>query len=134
MINCNLKCPEQIKDPQGGVWALSPDQTCLLAELKRMANIIKAGGLGITQPQIDSITLAIHGTTKPVAVFASTPGQQQANDIIDYGTATGCELYEKATVALKHAFDYKRVILLPSHFKSSNELRKWDGTLDRMIS
>ena len=42
-----------------------------------------------------------------MAEFALTPGQQQANDIVDYGTATGTKIYEKATAALKHAFDHK---------------------------
>ena len=40
-----------------------------------MINTVQAGGLGITQTQIDSITAAIHDTTRPVAAYVVTPGQ-----------------------------------------------------------
>ena len=95
-------------DPHGGVQISSQNLTGLLAELTRMANIIQAGGLGITQSQIDFITSAIQGTTRPVAAFALTPVQQHANVIIDYGIATRAKLYEKATGTLKHSFDHKK--------------------------
>ena len=67
----------------------------------RIANTIQAGG--ITQTQIDSITAAIHSTTRPVAAFTLTPVQRQTNNIIDCGTKTGTKLY----AALKHVFDHK---------------------------
>ena len=41
-----------------------------------------------------------------MAAFALAPGEQQVNDIKHYGNATGNKLYEKATAALKHAFDH----------------------------
>ena len=116
--------PKITQDPQGRIQASSPDLTGFLSELTRMANTIQAGGLGMIQHQIDSSTAAIHDTTRPVALFALTPWQQQANDIIDYGTATGTKLYEKATAALKHAFDHQEGCILPSHLKSRRELRK----------
>ena len=55
--------PKTNQDPQGGVQASSLDLTGLLAEWIRMPNTIQAGGVAITQPQIDSITARIHGTT-----------------------------------------------------------------------
>ena len=63
------------QDPQGGVQASSPNLTGLLAELIRTANNIQAAGLGITQHHIDSVTAAIHCTSRPVAAFALTHGQ-----------------------------------------------------------
>ena len=51
--------PNTNQDPQDGVQDSSPDLTGLLTELTRMANTIHAGGLGITQPKIDSIPAAI---------------------------------------------------------------------------
>ena len=53
------------------------------------------------------MTAAIQCTTRPVAVFALTSGQWQANDNTDYGTTTGTKLYQKATGAFKNAFDHK---------------------------
>ena len=67
--------PKTNQDPQGGVQVSSSDLKDLLAQLTRMANTIQAGELEITQHQIDSITAVIHGTTRPVATFALTPGQ-----------------------------------------------------------
>ena len=63
--------------------------------------------MAITQPKIDLIPAAIQGTTKPVTAIALTTGQQQANDIVDYETATEIKYCEKVTAALKHVFDHK---------------------------
>ena len=83
--------------------------------------------MGITQHQIDSITASSHGTIRPVAAFALTPEQQQANEIIDYGNATETKLYEKSTAALKHAFDYKEghIITLSFEIKKRAEEMGW---------
>ena len=64
------------EDPQGGVQDLYPDLTGLFAELTRMTNTVQEGGMRITQPQIDSITAAIDGTTRQLTAFAFRPGQQ----------------------------------------------------------
>ena len=42
-----------------------------------------------------------------MAAFALIPGQQQVNVVIDYGTTTGTNLYEKVIAVLKNAFDHK---------------------------
>ena len=128
--------PKTNQDPQGGVQASPPDLNGLLAELSRMANTMKAGGLGITQCQSDLITAGIHGTTRPLAAFALTPGQRQANEIIDYGTTAGTLFYEKATAALKHAFDHKEdhTVTLSLKVKERAEEMGWSTCLHDILT
>ena len=62
-----------------------PDFTALLNTLNNLTAAITAGGHGLSQAQVDSITNAIAGTTAPrMDTFAVTTGMNASGDLIDY--------------------------------------------------
>ena len=84
-----------------------PDFTAPLSTLNNLTAAITAGGHGLSQAQVDSITNAIAGTTAPrMATFAVTLGMHASGDLIGYSLSVGFKRYQNAVAAMPDVFDH----------------------------